>query len=76
MEDIMEDKGDGILEGCDPGQDATGIVLGIVMHIDLQRVIELKRFLKKIDARIVYQRLSSGKLWIMEGEEPPAEMGH
>ena len=73
----MEDnKNEGILEGCDLELDAARVVFGIVMHVDLLRVPELKRFLKELGARIVYQRLSSGKLWIMEGEEPPAEMGH
>jgi hypothetical protein len=39
-------------------------------------VPDLQRFItEQLGGRIIYQAITAGKLWIMKGEEPPADMG-
>jgi len=65
----MEEKGMELFEPSDPVDPTLG-TYGLVLRMNIDQIPPLKRYLSHVGARIVYQRLSGGKLWIKEGEEP------
>jgi len=45
---------------------STILTFGLVIRIDAERISDLRRALSDIEARIIYQKISGGRLIIVE----------
>jgi len=48
----------------------TIFIFGIVIQGDVEDITKIKEFImNKTECKLVYQKISSNKLWIVEGDE-------
>jgi hydrogenase maturation factor len=43
---------------------------GIVLRIPITAIPLVQKAIEDVDGSIIYQRMTAGKLWIMDGERP------